>query len=44
MGIVKKTIKDEARVLETTDISGMNVSNIFNEQNQCQNIASITHE
>ncbi len=31
MGIVKKTIKDEARVLEATDISGMNVSNIFNE-------------
>ena len=37
-GNIKKTNKDDGRMLEATDISGMKVSNIFNDPSSKQQI------
>ena len=43
-GNIKKTNKDEVRMLEATDISGMKVSNLFNDPSSCKQLVPVIEE
>lgn len=43
-GNIKKTNKDEGRMLEATDISGMKVSNIFNDPSSYKQLVPVIEE
>jgi hypothetical protein len=43
-GIMKKTNKEESRMLEATDISGMKVSNIYNDPSSSKQQLQVNEE
>jgi hypothetical protein len=43
-GNIKKTNKDEVRMLEATDISGMKVSNLFNDPSSYKQLVPVIEE
>ncbi len=43
-GIMKKANKDESRMLEATDISGMKVSNIYNDPSSSKQQLQVNEE